>query len=511
LAAAGIIVGFCLGCAMQNARARLEKKIMFTKLNPALAGLIVLFGYAGAASASSVVTVSPSVPHPKQNVTVSGMGFAASEAIDVYLDTTDTLLIVSTATGTFSASLSLPATEQPGKHYATAIGRKSGDSAQIAFTVSTPWAEYGFGYAHNGFNQYENTVNTSNVGSLGLLWSAATSPVLSGAAVQSGYLYTAGRAGIKAVKTSTGTVIWTADQADSFYSSPAVAGSVVYIGSDSTSNLYAVSASSGAKTWTYALGGTTRSSPVVVNGVVYIGCNDNKVYAINASTGGLGWTYTTGGAVASSPAVVDGVLYVGSLDGKLYALDATTGALLWSFTTGDPIYASPVVANGVVYIGSYDDNFYAVQGGANGGAQIWSYTTGGSIYGAAAFFNNKVVVGSDDDSLYEFNARTGALNWIVNTGEVIDGTPSIANGVIYVGTDGGTLLMIDALSGYVDNSIVSPPYVVAQPVISDGVLYFNGEYSKTYAYALGSGIDQLKRAAPRISSLRPDMRLAVTR
>jgi outer membrane protein assembly factor BamB len=301
---------------------------MRTKLKPAVAGIIALFGYAGVASAASTVTVAPAIPHPKQNVTVTGTGFGDSEAIDIYLDTTDTLLIVSSATGTFSATLAVPASAAPGRHYATAIGRHSGDAAQVAFTVSTPWAEYGFGHAHLGLNQYENTVNTTNVGSLGLLWSAATSPVLSGVAVVNGTLYTAGSAGIKAVAASSGSVVWTADATDTFYSTPAVAGGIVYVGSISTSNLYAVLASNGTKKWTYALGSITRSSPVVVNGIVYIGCNDDKVYAINASTGALIWTYTTGDAVASSPAVVDGVLYVGSVDHNLYALDATTGALL---------------------------------------------------------------------------------------------------------------------------------------------------------------------------------------
>ena len=56
----------------------------------------------------------------------------------------DTLLLVSSATGTFSGSVTIPATASPGKHYITAIGRKSGDAAQKAFTVSTNWSEFHF-------------------------------------------------------------------------------------------------------------------------------------------------------------------------------------------------------------------------------------------------------------------------------------------------------------------------------------------------------------------------------
>jgi outer membrane protein assembly factor BamB len=62
------------------------------------------------------------------------------------------------------------------------------------------------------------------------------------------------------------------------------------------------------------------SSPAVVGGLVYVGSYYNwKVYCLNAVTGALVWSYTTGGMVDSSPAVVNGVVYVGSYDGKVYA------------------------------------------------------------------------------------------------------------------------------------------------------------------------------------------------
>ena len=54
------------------------------------------------------------------------------------------------------------------------------------------------------------------------------------------------------------------------------------------------------------------SSPAVVGGVVYVGSDDGNVYALNAANGAKLWNYTTGSEVYSSPAVVDGVVYIGS-------------------------------------------------------------------------------------------------------------------------------------------------------------------------------------------------------
>ena len=40
--------------------------------------------------------------------------------------------------------------------------------------------------------------------------------------------------------------------------------------------------------------GEVSSSPAVAGGVVYVGSDDGKVYALSASTGTQIWSYTTG-------------------------------------------------------------------------------------------------------------------------------------------------------------------------------------------------------------------------
>lgn len=156
-------------------------------------------------------------------------------------------------------------------------------------------------------------------------------------------------------------------------------------------NLYAFDAADGSTTcsgtpkicaplWT-ATTGLVDDSPAVAGGVVYVGSNGlgGKLYAFDAAgnTGCSGasktcaplWTAATGNAVESSPAVANGVVYVGSDDHNLYAFDAA-GAMncsgapkacapLWTATTGGPVHSSPAVANGVIYVGSWDSKLHA--------------------------------------------------------------------------------------------------------------------------------------------------------
>ena len=62
-------------------------------------------------------------------------------------------------------------------------------------------------------------------------------------------------------------MLWTTTTSADVDSSPAVAGGVVYVGSDK-GNVYALDAVSGAKKWAYPL--ATDSSATVADGVVYV-------------------------------------------------------------------------------------------------------------------------------------------------------------------------------------------------------------------------------------------------
>jgi outer membrane protein assembly factor BamB len=72
------------------------------------------------------------------------------------------------------------------------------------------------------------------------------------------------------------------------------------------------------------------SSPAVTGGVVYIGTgkpadpenpdDHGALYALDAGTGQVIWHLPFDSPITSSPTVVDGVLFVGDHDGNVFAV-----------------------------------------------------------------------------------------------------------------------------------------------------------------------------------------------
>ncbi len=74
---------------------------------------------------------------PATTVTVSGAGFGAYEAVDIYFGTADQALASASGTGNFAGlAVQVPASAVPGRAYLTVVGRHSGLSAQAQFSVS---------------------------------------------------------------------------------------------------------------------------------------------------------------------------------------------------------------------------------------------------------------------------------------------------------------------------------------------------------------------------------------
>ena len=151
----------------------------------ACAGLVVA-AQAPAAAASAVqhkatvsgpkVRVSPATGPPTSTVTVSGSGFGAFKAVDIYFDTTDKALAATSGAGSFSGiTIGVPASARPGKHFVTAVQRRSGLSAQAPFLVNTNWPQFRYSVAHQGVNPFENVLSASSVAGIGRDWSFTTS------------------------------------------------------------------------------------------------------------------------------------------------------------------------------------------------------------------------------------------------------------------------------------------------------------------------------------------------
>jgi outer membrane protein assembly factor BamB len=422
-------------------------------------------------SAQNVALSTKSGP-PTTKISVSGSGFPAAAAVDIYFDTSELALTVTTAAGSFSdVEIQVPASALPGTNWVTAVVQNSGEAAQAAFKVQTNWPQFQFADNNSGANPYENVLSVRNAPQLGVRWIATIEPlniVGSEPVIVNGVIYLSSfNNNVYALDADTGAQLWQFGTGGPIETNPTVAGGVVYVGSDD-GNIYALKASDGTELWKFNTGFNVSSSatvvdgvvyigglftmyalnantgaivwqyyagygnffgfsiPAVVDGVVYIGNDNNVVYALNASNGSLNWQFTTGNFVNCSPAVVDGVVYVCSADGNLYALNSTTGAELWQFATGNVLFFSPAVVNGAVYA-PVNNTLYALN--ATYGTELWSLTING-VSESSAVANGVLYVSSCND-VYAFNAENGTQLWQYAIGGCGSG-PSVVNGTVYV-------------------------------------------------------------------------------
>src|ERR1017187_9595329 len=130
------------------------------------------------AAVTTNITLKPSVGPPTTKVSVTGMGFGASETILVDFDASQVATVPSTitttSTGTFTASFTVPTSALPGKRAVKATGQTSGLSATHTFVVQTNWAKFHFDLNNSGLNPYENVIGPSNVSGLTTAWTGNT-------------------------------------------------------------------------------------------------------------------------------------------------------------------------------------------------------------------------------------------------------------------------------------------------------------------------------------------------
>jgi len=349
-----------------------------------------------------------------------------------------------------------------------------------------------------------------------LLFSLALAPAFSqnmfrGNPAHSGIYETEGPQQFHGVKWAFKTEGWV-------ISSPALAGGLVYFGSDDK-NLYAVDASSGELKWKFATGGPIRSSPAVVAGLVYFGSYDGVFYALDAASGKLKWKFDTPGEqqfaarglhayfpraqvipdfwdfFLSSPVVDSGSVYFGSGDGNVYALAAASGELKWKFPTQGVVHSSPALAGGVIYVGSWDSYLYALD--AATGKEKWRFKTGEDkvnfnqvgIQSSPAVVDGVVYFGCRDAHLYAVDAATGQQKWAFdNHGDWIISSPAVYDGSVFAGTS------IPSAFGALEINTGRPRFVLdarflvfSSPAIATGTAYFGSFNGKLYAVNTKTG------------------------
>jgi hypothetical protein len=225
--------------------------------------------------------------------------------------------------------------------------------------------------------------------------------------------------------------------------------------------------------WRYTTGGAVFSSPAIVGGLVYVGSEDGNVYCLNAVTGSLVWRYTTGGAVFSSPAVADGMVFIGSDDHNIYSLNEATGSRTWSWQTWSDVLPSPAVAGGFVLAGSSDGNVYDCN--ENTGITPWTDSCG-DRYSSVAVADDMWFVGSYDHRFYAIDRSIGFLVWYYTTGGVVDSSPAVVNGIVYVGSDDGNIYAFGSTNQPPSTPVLSGPTLCT---LYDGHDVYQGPWKYT--------------------------------
>lgn len=242
--------------------------------------------------------------------------------------------------------------------------------------------------------------------------------------------------------------------------------------------------------WWFSTNGWVVNAPAVAGGVVYAGSDDHSVYALDAASGQLLWSYETGGTIRSTPTVAHGVVYVGSSDSHVYALDAGSGGLIWRFNTGNAVQYSPVVSEGRVFVVAAGDTLYSVHAlDASSGATLWAaqvaYPYGADLAVAAA--NGRVYTPGESGEFYALDAATGDVAWSVTVGLGAESPPAVVDGVVYLTAVNNAYALDEATGNLIWNYGTEMFPAMDRPaVVNDGVYYFAPD-NNLYALNTESG------------------------
>jgi outer membrane protein assembly factor BamB len=253
---------------------------------------------------------------------------------------------------------------------------------------------------------------------------------------------------------NNGDLIWRFKTDKFVYSSPTVTNGKVYINS-ADKNTYCLDANNGSLIWEFTNKGISNpsydviqgdtyayyySSPAVVGDKVYIGSFDWYCYCLDANNGSKIWeTKMPGSIFDSSPTVADGRLFIGTDDYNYYCLNASTGSFLWNTSAYVKQYigsgafwiqSTPAYAYGKVYMSFYHK---CAAFDPASGSLLWQGTLGTMQKASVTVADGKVLTANHDRYLYMFNAQTGDRIQGIQLANGFDSTPIVAGGNIYVG------------------------------------------------------------------------------
>ncbi len=467
----------------------------------------------GTGSSKTNFTVTPgaqlsaTMGSPLSVLQISAAGFRPSTAVDVYFDTTDQALAITTAKGLVATQIQVPASAQPGTHWVSLVARGTNIAAQAAFKVNTNWPMAGITPQGRNTNAYENTIGTANVSQLQDVWTQPAGGYgnVSPFVEINGDVFVGDVTGAIHAYSSTGALLWTAKpDSDLEGVTPVAYVGQVYFGA-ANGNVYAYALGCRTDggictpTWTKHVGTRVTGALRIYAGKLYVPSDSGTVHVLNPTTGTAGTSIVSSGTPGDVTTPVsfagDGTAYFGEED--TVEILTTTGTKGTSDRGGG---VSPIVsANGVEYFTSGDGKITEF------GGAYWSAATSGSGCAPAPALAYNLVYAGGCTTLTAFEAGRGTVAWSVTTSGAVIGV-SVANGVLYgciiAGGSGGTLFAYDASSG---NLLWSGGACTGTLIVANGTVF--AASGSITAYRLPGFQPSTVPAGPPARGLHPDYHL----
>ncbi len=315
-------------------------------------------------------------------------------------------------------------------------------------------------------------------------------------------------------------LLWKFATQDSIEGAPAIADSVVYIGSYDE-HLYALDLLSGKEKWKYKAG-PLKASPAVRQGMVYVGNADGIFHCVDAAKGEKRWTFETNGEITSGANFAGDRILFGSHDETLYCL-TTDGKLKWKFQTQGPVYGSLASAGGKTFVAGCDSKLHVLDvatgkedravdlGGQSGataavvgdhlyvgtmsnqfeaidwkkGAIDWTFQAEERpqpFYSSAAVTDRLVLTGSRDRCLHALERKSGKEIWSFATEGKVDGSPVVAGKRVYAPSLDGNLYVLDLDSGKQIDKIALDGAIQGSPAVVEGRLLIGTSKGTLYCF-----------------------------
>ncbi len=192
-------------------------------------------------------------------------------------------------------------------------------------------------------------------------------------------------------------------------------GKPVVVYANTNGAVKCVSAADGSKIWEFATSGKIFSTPAISGGIVVVGSCDTYMYALDLKNGRLKWKHKCDKSVLGAPVIFGGKVYFGASDGSFRCLNLSSGALVWRYgNIKGFIEARAYVDNEQVVIGDWANTLYSLN--PTTGKLQWSWSTKGSrMLSPAAVYpqkvNGKIIIVTPERYSYYIDAKNGQATW----------------------------------------------------------------------------------------------------